>query len=161
MCDSSELRIEDICVRDKVSSKKVKDIASFLKIPTNQYGNYVFPIDFELPYLPDGRKYKSNIKNPLFKYIYVMDLIQSSLNCCYGYCGITDIDVRTCVRELCSAGYIVIKDGCKQDSLNYKDYMLSLSCNDWFDRKWKKKLELISTMSASVSYGVALATLNN
>lgn len=152
---------EEVIKKYHISDKKAVQMAKKMGF-TKVKGKWIFPEDFVPLYIPDGRKYKVINNSPLLPYMYLMDAI-SLLYCVENnYNGVIDKQVReTVVRELKKAGLIKLKEGANKKSLNYRDYIVSLSAGDWFDKPIRERKEylikLVNAASAGITYGTVSA----
>lgn len=153
------MKIKDVCENYDLSMNKAYEIADKMGIEIRK-GEYVFPDDFVPIYIPDGREYRSIKNDPRAPYVYMMDVIAKRLIAYDGYLSMDDSIRETIVRELYMAGFIVLIEGRAENSLYYRDYIISLTCDNWFDRKAKKRLVIITESLRAISRGVTEGALN-
>ena len=98
----------------------------------------LIPKDTKPIYIPDKRNYTNRSR----KYCYVMDAIAQEMRIHSELSCIDEAECRTVIRELKNNKWIVLKEGCVEDSLDYNDYLPSLSL-DWHHQKSSQKTELV------------------
>ena len=142
----------------QISLWQVYKMAKIMDVSKGKDGQYCFPDDFRPIYIPDGRSYRSLKKSNHKPYVYLMDTIAKMWYVKDNYFGIDEQIRQTIVRELKNAGLINLKVGALKTSLNYKDYVVSLSSDEWFKKKAKEREKFIFDTFAAVSKGVANGT---
>lgn len=153
------MKIKEVSEKFKLSMNKAYRIADIMEIEIKG-GEYVFPDDFVPIYIPDGREYKNIKDDPRAPYVYMMDVIAKRMIAYDGYLSLDESIRKTIVRELNIAKFIVLIEGRKKDSLDYRDYIVSLTCNNWFDRKAKKRLEIMNESLRAIARGAFEGTFN-
>lgn len=119
------------------------------------------PDDAVAIYIPDNRKY---VKNPnIKKYCYLIDAISSNMILNEHFVNITEGELKTMVKHLAENGYILLKNGAKKESYNYRDYVISTKILEWkfFSSKQKSKIAsqvLITIGKCADAFGEAMKT---
>jgi hypothetical protein len=152
------LTAKQISENFQISVRQVYKISKEMKINKGKDRQYHFPDDFRPIYIPDGRSYRSLKKSDRKAYVYIMDVIAKMLLAKDNYFGINEQIRRTVVRELKEAELIKLKVGAIETSLDYKDYVVSLSSGEWFGKKAKERENLILDAIEAVSKGASNGT---
>jgi hypothetical protein len=113
-----------------------------------------FPDNAVAIYIPDKREHRSavHIKN----YAYVMDAIVLKMELMEILSTLSDIEVKTAVRELKKEGLIVLLEGKQDNSLCHLDYMPSIKAVKWQELKAAQKRELLTQIFRAVANTVEL-----
>lgn len=149
------LTAKQISVNYQIKVRKVYKIAKEMKISKGKDGQYHFPDDFRPIYIPDGRSYKSLKQTNHKPYVYIMDVIVKMWLAKDYYLGIDEQIRQTVVKKLKSARLIELKEGALETSLDYRDYIVSFSDDDWFNNSAKERENFIINALEVVSKGVS------
>ena len=142
----------------KISKAKLLKMAPYIE-GAKQCPNckkWEFPDNAAAIYIPDRREYKNNayIRN----YAYVMDAITFKMRLTEILSTLSDVEVRTVVRELKKEGLIVLLEGKQENSLFHLDYMPSIKLEKWKELKAVQKRELLIQIVRGVANTIELAT---
>lgn len=134
---------------------KVKKMAPYLQgaFQCAYCKKWHIPEDATPIYIPDKRFYSKGAKKPC----YVMDAICQGMildNRVDG-CTVTEDECRTIVKQLRDHNKIVLKEGCKKDSLCYRDYLPSMGT--WDTLSPTDKAALITEILKTVQETLKLA----
>lgn len=140
----------------KISKAKLLKMAPYIEGAKQCHNckKWEFPDNASAIYIPDRREYKNNayIRN----YAYVMDAITFKMRLTEILSTLSDVEVRTVVRELKKEGLIVLLDGKKENSLCHLDYMPSIKVGEWKEFKAMQKRELLIQFFRTVANTIEL-----
>lgn len=129
----------------EVNERKARKICKALDIDPKSIPTDTVPI-----YLPD-RRYKAN---PHRYYIFVLDVIANTHLELQGFDATI---IETCVEQLRHAGLIVLKRGKAENSVDYRDYIISPNrevFENWKTASIKNKIDMIAPLVPDISIGL-------
>ena len=116
------MKLQEFAKKWNISKQKAAKMCPYIsgarKCPC--CGAWEVPNNAVAIYIPDKRKYKSKIK----KYRYVMDAIEQGMEIHETLSLVSESECKTIVAWLKSQKLLILKQGCSEDNLDYKNYML-------------------------------------
>lgn len=134
------MTVDDFCKKVGLKKKEAYAMMKYAGIPKDKSGHYVVPDDMEPVYIHDNRVYKDE---HIRDYLYIMDAIGKNQKLILEKIGMSRDRMRTYVRELKKAGLIKLIDGKDERSLDYQDYVLALSSDEWLKKRENSKATII------------------
>ena len=80
--------------------------------------------------------------------------------------GVSENECKTIVPQLKNNGLIILKHGCKNDSIDYRDYMLPLALeSDWkqqtSNNRTQNVINALKIINEIIKFGGTIATIAN
>lgn len=120
-------------------------------------GGWDIPDNAVAIYIPDKRKYKKQIQ----KYCYVMDAIAQGMEIHESLSLVSEEECKTIVSDLRTKNLLILKCGCPNESLDYRDYMLAFSGNRENETAKEKSaviVEILKTVQATAQVALLLGS---
>lgn len=142
------LSVSKYAEHKKITVSKVKKMAPYIQgaFQCDSCNHWLIPRNATPLFVPDRRFYSKSTRN----YCYVMDAICEGaiIDSRIEGCCISEQECQTIVRELKRNGKITLLEGRSENSLDYKDYIVS--SDGWFTLSSAEKTKRICELLKAI-----------